>query len=95
MKRKRCTIAAVVLSAAAIAMPASSASAASTAPAPGFPVAGWDGLAGAGWGFPILGQAAIVVGPAIITTAPSSFINTNNQVTAGGAVSGGQVTAVP
>jgi hypothetical protein len=32
-----------------------------------------------------------VVGPVIITTAPSSFINTNNQVSAGGNVSGGQV----
>jgi hypothetical protein len=37
----------------------------------------------------ILGPA--VVGPVIITTAPSSFINTNNQVSAGGNVSGGQV----
>jgi hypothetical protein len=31
-----------------------------------------------------------VVGPVIITTAPSSFINTNNQVSAGGNWSGGQ-----
>jgi hypothetical protein len=31
-----------------------------------------------------------VTGPAIITTAPSSFVNTNNQVAAGGNWSGGQ-----
>jgi hypothetical protein len=43
---------------------------------------------------PVIGPAtgAIeVVGPTIITTAPSSFINTNNQVSAGGNWSGGQV----
>jgi hypothetical protein len=40
---------------------------------------------------PGVGQAATVVGPTVITTAPSLFINTNNQVTAGAAVSGGQV----
>jgi hypothetical protein len=35
-----------------------------------------------------------VVGPVIITTAPTSFINTNNQVSAGGNVTGGQVAAL-
>jgi hypothetical protein len=44
---------------------------------------------------PSVGGLAAVIGPTIITTAPGvTFINTNNQVTAGGAVSGGQV-AVP
>jgi hypothetical protein len=49
---------------------------------------------GAGWGGAGLNGQAVwgsVVGPVIITTAPSSFINTNNQVSAGGNVSGGQV----
>jgi hypothetical protein len=36
------------------------------------------------------GQSGAVIGPVIITTAPSVFINTNNQVTAGGAIAGGQ-----
>jgi hypothetical protein len=36
------------------------------------------------------GQTATVIGPTIITTAPSSFINTNNQVSAGSNLSGGQ-----
>jgi hypothetical protein len=40
---------------------------------------------------PSVGQVAAVIGPTIITTAPSTFINTNNQVSAGGNVSGGQV----
>jgi hypothetical protein len=35
--------------------------------------------------------AGAVVGPVIITTAPSVFINTNNQVTMGGAVNGAQI----
>ena len=41
---------------------------------------------------PSVGQVAAVIGPTIITTAPSTFINTNNQVSAGGAVSGGQAS---
>jgi hypothetical protein len=36
------------------------------------------------------GQTASVIGPTIITTAPSLFINTNNQVSAGSNLSGGQ-----
>lgn len=53
---------------------------------------GWAGTPAAGVGLvsPTLGQVAAVVGPTIITTAPSTFINTNNQVTAGGAANGGQ-----
>jgi hypothetical protein len=39
---------------------------------------------------PSVGQVASVIGPTIITTAPSTFINTNNQVSAGSALSGGQ-----
>ena len=56
---------------------------------PGFvPFAPRAGLSGQA----ILGPA--VVGPVIITTAPSSFSNTDNQVSAGGNFSGGQV-AIP
>ena len=60
----------------------------------GFPVSGFPAAAPL-LTFPALGlgQAATVIGPTIITTAPSMFINTNNQVTAGSAVSGGQVAA--
>jgi hypothetical protein len=39
---------------------------------------------------PGVGQAASVVGPTVITTAPSVFVNTNNQVSAGSNVTGGQ-----
>ncbi|MCW3013627.1 MAG: hypothetical protein JWO02_719 [Solirubrobacterales bacterium] len=58
---------------------------------------GGAGVGGAGFDFvgPSVGGLAAVIGPTIITTAPGvTFINTNNQVTAGGAVAGGQV-AVP
>src|ERR1700754_4099070 len=105
LSRSRRAVIAAVLTTAAIAIPAGSAHA---APLPGlgagwtFPGAWGDGIAATGWagtpvaalGFPgpIVGQAAAVVGPTIITTAPSTFINTNNQVTAGSSVSGGQVS---
>jgi hypothetical protein len=69
-------------------------------PAVQFPVSAFPA---AGIGFPVysaepfsfigpgvLGGAA-VIGPNVITTAPSSFINTNIQVSAGGNVAGGQV----
>jgi hypothetical protein len=57
----------------------------------GLPAAGL-GLPSAGLAFtgPTVGQVAAVIGPTIITTAPSTFINTNNQVSAGGALNGGQ-----
>jgi hypothetical protein len=85
-----------------IAAPVASAGAAGTsagqASVAAFPVAGagFPGFAGGGLPFGgagLSGQAVwgSVVGPVIITTAPSSFINTNNQVSAGGNVSGGQV----
>jgi hypothetical protein len=89
-----------------IAVPVGSASAATppVAPAaklafpfPGFAGFGFPGFAGGGLGGAAASGQAVwgsVVGPVIITTAPTSFINTNNQVSAGGNVSGGQV-AVP
>jgi hypothetical protein len=50
------------------------------------------GTGGVPLGFvgPGVGQAASVVGPTVITTAPSLFVNTNNQVSAGSNLSGGQ-----
>jgi hypothetical protein len=84
------------LSTVAIAAPVSTASAETAAPVP-IVAAGWGGSVG----FPFTGGAVVwqaptvlgpaVIGPVIITTAPSSFINTNNQVSAGGNVAGGQV----
>jgi hypothetical protein len=71
-------------------------------PAAGLPAAGLPSVApGAGFEAvplnftgPRIGQVAAVIGPTIITTgAGVSFINTNNQVSAGSAASGGQVTA--
>jgi len=60
----------------------------------GIAATGWAGTPAAALNFtgPSIGQIAAVIGPTIITTAPSTFINTNNQVTAGSAVSGGQVS---
>jgi hypothetical protein len=80
-----------------IVAPVASANAASAPVAPaklaafGFPA--FPAFVPGGWGPGLSGQAVwgSVVGPVIITTAPSSFINTNNQVSAGGNVSGGQV----
>jgi hypothetical protein len=86
--------AAVALSTIAIAAPVSTAGAATASPAPVAILAtGWDGspavtLPTTG---PVAGQAAAVIGPAIITTAPTTFINTNNQVSAGSTWSGGQL----
>jgi hypothetical protein len=92
--RKRLVGIAAALSTVAIAVPASSASAATAAPAVAtVPIvaAGWGGFVALPSTGPVAGQAAAVVGPTIITTAPTIFVNTNNQVAAGGAWSGGQV----
>jgi hypothetical protein len=100
--RKRLVGIAAALSTVAIAAPVSTASAATTASVPfaaslggvtgpGPFAAGWGGAIGFPYGGgPLLGQSAAVIGPTIITTAPSLFINTNNQVSAGSSVSGGQ-----
>ncbi|MCW3013629.1 MAG: hypothetical protein JWO02_721 [Solirubrobacterales bacterium] len=63
-------------------------------PGAGLPGAGLPGagLPGASFVGPSVGRLAAVIGPTIITTAPGvTFINTNNQVTAGGAAVGPQV----
>jgi hypothetical protein len=97
---KRLAVLGVLGTTLGIAAPVASASAAPVAPTklaafPGFPGAGFPGFVGGGLPFGgagLNGQAVwgSVVGPVIITTAPSSFINTNNQVSAGGNVAGGQ-----
>jgi hypothetical protein len=74
--------------------PISSASAA-TPPAAHFPLpsmAGLPAFSGMPTSFvgPSVGQVAAVIGPTVITTAPSTFNNTNIQVSAGGNLSGGQ-----
>jgi hypothetical protein len=60
----------------------------------GLDALGWAGTPSASLAFtgPTVGQVAAVIGPTIITTAPSTFINTNNQVSAGSALSGGQAS---
>jgi hypothetical protein len=90
--RTRRVVAAAALSTIAIAAPISTAGAATAAPAVAPFATGWDGspavtLPATG---PVAGQAAAVIGPTIITTAPTTFINTNNQVSAGDNWSGGQ-----
>jgi hypothetical protein len=42
---------------------------------------------------PVVGQVAAVIGPTVITTAPSTFNNTNIQTSAGGNGLGGQAGA--
>jgi hypothetical protein len=91
--RTRLVGVAAALSTIAIAAPMATAGAATDAPRIAGPVAaaGWGGFVVLPFAEPIVGQDAAIIGPAIITTAPTTFINTNNQVTAGGTWSGGQV----
>jgi hypothetical protein len=56
-------------------------------PAPGLPAFTPGPLSFTG---PSVGQVAAVIGPTVLTTAPSNFSNTNIQVSAGGNLSGGQ-----
>jgi hypothetical protein len=90
--RMRLLVVAAALSAVAMATPVSTAGAATDPPAVATVIGGWDGLQAVALPAPepVAGQTATVTGPAIITTAPSSFVNTNNQVSAGGNWSGGQ-----
>jgi hypothetical protein len=91
--RRRRTAVAAALGALAVAAPLAGASAAH---ADAIAAAGWGGTPAAliGTEGPLVEQTAAVIGPAIITTAPATFINTNNQVTAGSAASGGQSSGV-
>jgi hypothetical protein len=93
LTRKHLVGVATALSTVAIAAPVSSAGAAAVPAVAPIGVGGWGGWGSFGVPFtgPILGQGVTVVGPVIITTAPSVFNNTNNQVSAGGNWSGGQL----
>ena len=84
---------ATALGAIAIAAPMSTAGAATGAPCFAGPVVagGWGGFIALPSTEPVVGQEAAVIGPAIITMAPTTFVNTKNQVTAGDTWSGGQV----
>ena len=86
----------------AVAAPLGSASAATTAPPanlafplpafPAFPAFTPPAFTPGSLAFagPSIGQVAAVIGPTVLTTAPSNFTNTNIQVSAGGNLSGGQ-----
>jgi hypothetical protein len=92
--RQRLVGVAVALSALAIAAPVSTGTAATAAPAiDPMPIgaAGWGGFIALPATDLVFGQAAAVIGPTIITTAPTLFVNTNNQVSATGNWSGGQI----
>jgi hypothetical protein len=56
-----------------------------------WPLAGWGGLTGGAFVGARVGGAVAVIGPTVITTAPSTFVNTNIQVSASGNAAGGQV----
>jgi hypothetical protein len=91
----RLVIAVVVAATLATVAPGSSAKAATPPPASAkfvlpLPAAGVPALGSLGVVAPGLGQVAAVIGPTIITTAPTTYINSNTQVSAGGAVNGGQ-----
>jgi hypothetical protein len=61
-------------------------------PLPAFPATGLPAFTPGSLAFagPSIGQVAAVIGPTVLTTAPSNFSNTNIQVSAGGNLSGGQ-----
>jgi hypothetical protein len=61
-------------------------------PLPAFPVTGLPHFAPVPLSFvgPSVGQVAAVIGPTVLTTAPSNFSNTNIQVSAGSNLTGGQ-----
>jgi hypothetical protein len=90
--RKRLVTVAAALSTVAIAVPASTATAAPTARAvtSGPFAASLGGVIDLPFTDPVLGQGVAVIGPTVLTTAPSTFINTNNQISTDGNWSGGQ-----
>jgi hypothetical protein len=61
-------------------------------PLPAFPVPSLPAFTPGSLSFagPSVGQVAAVIGPTVLTTAPSNFSNTNIQTSAGGNLSGGQ-----
>jgi hypothetical protein len=96
---KRLAVLAVLAPTLGVAAPAASASAAPAAPAElaAFPFAAFPGFFPFGPGTAANGQSVVgptATGAIIITTAPTSFINTNNQTSAGGNVTAGQVAGL-
>jgi hypothetical protein len=82
---------AATLSAIAMAVPVATAGAVTAPPAvapDAVVVAGADGSPAAT--LPATGQSATVIGPTFITSAPTTFINTNTQVSTGDNSAGGQ-----
>jgi hypothetical protein len=79
--RSRLVGVAAALSTIAVAAPVSTASAETAAP----------GVAGIPFAQGAFALGATVTGPVVITTAPSTFINSNTQISAGGNWSGPQV----
>jgi hypothetical protein len=61
-------------------------------PLPAFPAAGLPAFTPGPLAFvgPAVGQVAAVIGPTVLTTAPSNFQNTNIQTSAGSNLTGGQ-----
>jgi hypothetical protein len=88
--RRRVATLAVALGALVIAPSAASADDATTA---AVALVGWGGTPAAFLDGTVVGQMAAVIGPVVITTAPSTFINSNTQISAGLATSGVQASA--
>ena len=89
LRRKSRAGAVAILSSLALALAAADAHAATTplegAVITGVPVTNLSFLGGS------VGQVVAVVGPYVVTTAPTVLVNTNYQVAAGGVYSVGQV----
>jgi hypothetical protein len=54
----------------------------------------WQGTPSAFIEGPVVGQMAAVIGPVVITTAPTTFLNSNDQIAAGITSIGVQVSGV-
>ena len=92
LSRKSLAGAAAVLSTLALTLPAADARATTTpleGVVTGVPVTNLSFLG------PSIGQVVAVVGPYVVTTAPTLFANTNVQVAAGGVFSAGQIWGTP
>jgi hypothetical protein len=89
--RRRVAALAATLSTLAIAVPTAGAATADDGSA--FIVAGWESGPAAAVAGSTTGQLTAVLGPLIITAAPSTIVNVNNQVAAGPATAGVQSSA--
>ncbi|WP_156027688.1 hypothetical protein [Candidatus Solirubrobacter pratensis] len=55
---------------------------------------GWQGTPSIFMDGAVIGQMAAVIGPVVITTAPATFLNSNDQIAAGVTSIGVQVSGV-